>query len=127
MRYVISTDGNAVSQHFGRCPQFTIVDIKDNKVTHQETIANPGHMPAFLPEFFAKQGAAYIIAGGMGQRARMLFDEKGIKTVMGVSGSIEDVVQAIVSGTLSGGGNQCVPESGKGYGLDKERCDHPHA
>jgi len=127
MRYVISADAGQVSAHFGRCPQFTIVDIENNEVTHRETIANPGHMPAYLPEFFHQQGAACIVAGGMGQRARMLFDEKGIRTVTGVSGSIEDVTAAIVAGTLSGGENSCIPESGKGYGLDKQRCDHPHS
>jgi len=121
MRYVISTDGKAVSPHFGRCPQFTIVDIENNEVTHQETIANPGHMPAYLPDYFQQQGAGCIVAGGMGQRARMLFDQKGIQTIMGVSGMVEDVIAAILKGTLSGSENPCVPRSGKGYGIDKQK------
>ena len=33
MRAAISTDGEYVSAHFGRCPYFTIVSIDDGKIT----------------------------------------------------------------------------------------------
>jgi len=124
MRYVISSDGESVSAHFGRCPQFTLVDVENGQVVNRQVIANPGHMPAFLPEYFDQQGAKCIVAGGMGQRAQMLFAEKGIQAVTGISGSVDDVVGKIAAGTLQGGANQCVPESGKGYGIDKQQCDH---
>ena len=31
MRVAISTDGDFVSAHFGRCPSFTIIDIENDK------------------------------------------------------------------------------------------------
>lgn len=31
MRIAISTDGKYVSQHFGRCPSYTLVDIENGK------------------------------------------------------------------------------------------------
>ena len=124
MKIAISTDGQSVSAHFGRCPSFTIAEIDNQQLIKKETIANPGHHPGFLPEFLSKQGVACIIAGGMGQRARMLFEEKGIQAVMGVTGGVDEVIGQYRRGELKGGNNTCVPESGKGYGIDKTVCDH---
>ena len=51
MKIAISTDGNYVSAHFGRCPSFTIAEIQDSKIIKKELIDNPGHHPGYLPEF----------------------------------------------------------------------------
>ncbi len=32
MNLAISTDSEEVSEHFGRCPNFTIIKIEDNKI-----------------------------------------------------------------------------------------------
>ncbi len=125
MKIAISTDGDYVSAHFGRCPAFTIVEIENNKVIKTQTIENPGHHPGFLPEFLYKQGVEAIIAGGIGMRARALFDSYGIKTIMGVEGKINDVITSILNNTLKGGENLCQPGAGKGYGLDKIK-DNEH-
>jgi predicted Fe-Mo cluster-binding NifX family protein len=124
MKVAISTDGNYVSAHFGRCPHFTIADIQDNTIVTRETIDNPGHHPGYLPQFLREKGVECIIAGGMGMRAQMLFNENNIKTVMGISGTIDEVLNEICNGTLKGGESLCRPGSGKGYGLDKTECDH---
>jgi len=124
LKIAISTDGSSVSAHFGRCPSFTIAEIDNDQVVKKETIANPGHHPGFLPEFLHGQGVSCIIAGGMGQRARMLFNEKGIEAIMGIEGSVDGVIAQYAKGQLEGGANTCRPESGKGYGLDKTVCDH---
>ena len=125
MKIAISTDSGRVSEHFGRCPEFTILEIEDGKVTGKEVIPNPGHHPGFLPRFFNEMGAKAIIAGGMGFRAQQLFAEMGVKPVMGVTGSIEEVSRELLAGTLKGGESLCAPGAGRGYGLDKTECDHP--
>jgi len=124
MKIAISTDEGVVSGHFGRCPSFTLVDVDDNKVVEKETIANPGHHPGYLPEFLHDRGVNCIVAGGMGQRAKALFQDKGIDVVMGVTGPIDEVIDRLVRGQLEDGENTCIPETGKGYGLDKTQCDH---
>ncbi|MGB2629852.1 MAG: NifB/NifX family molybdenum-iron cluster-binding protein, partial [Candidatus Omnitrophota bacterium] len=105
-------------------PSFTIVDFEDGTMIKKEVIDNPGHHPGFLPEFLSKSGVDYIVAGGMGQRAQMLFAEKNIKTIMGISGTIEEIIEKIQKGTLKGGESLCKPGAGKGYGLDKTECEH---
>jgi predicted Fe-Mo cluster-binding NifX family protein len=124
MKVAISTDGDYVSEHFGRCPHFTIADIQNGTIVSREIVDNPGHHPGYLPRFLHEKGAEYIIAGGMGMRARMLFNENDIETVMGITGKVEEVLNKICNGTLEGGESLCMPGSGKGYGLDKTECDH---
>jgi predicted Fe-Mo cluster-binding NifX family protein len=102
------------------------VEIENGKAGNKEVIANPGHEPGFLPEFLRKKGATHIVAGGMGQRALMLFDQSGIKPVLGISGKIDDVIEQIEKGTLQGGESLCNPGDGKGYGVEKAVCDHPN-
>ncbi len=125
MRVAISTDGEYVSSHFGRCPEFTIVDDEDGQADEREIIKNPGHEPGLIPEFLRKKGVNCIIAGGMGNRAVDLFNRSGIERVIGVSGKINDVISRIIGGTLEGGESLCKPGAGKGYGLDKTECEHP--
>ncbi len=125
MRIAISTDGNFVSAHFGRCPYFTILEIEGNKLIKKELIENPGHQPGFLPEFLKQKGVECIIAGGMGQRAAGLFAKLGIKTIVGATGRVDDVIDQILRDTLKSKESLCKPGSGKCYGLDKSECDHP--
>jgi len=124
MKIAISTDGDLVSAHFGRCPEFTILEIENGKIIKQELIENPGHHPGFLPQFLKDRGVNTIIAGGMGSRAKELFDQAKISFILGIEGKIQNVISNLLAGTLEGGEDLCKPESGKGYGLDKSVCDH---
>ncbi len=126
MKIAISTDSGFVSAHFGRCPSFTIAEITDGKVLKIEEISNPGHHPGFLPQFLAERGARIIICGGMGMRAQSLFAEKEITPIVGVTGKINEVIEKFSQGKLETGESSCKPGIGKGYGLDKEECDHPN-
>ena len=127
MKVAISTDSGFVSAHFGRCPEFTIIEVEDGKIINQETIPNPGHHPGFLPQYFNEMGIEAVIAGGGGQRAQMLFAEKNIQFVLGVTGTIDENIQKLCEGTLKGGESLCSPGAGKGYGVEKDECDHDDA
>ncbi len=124
MKFAISTDNGNVSEHFGRCPEFTMVDVNEGKITGKKTIANPGHHPGFLPKFMAEQGVNAMIAGGMGQNAVSLFAGEKIEVFLGITGKVDGVIKDIIEGRLKGGDSMCNPGKGKGYGLDKSVCDH---
>lgn len=126
MRVAISTDGDFVSAHFGRCPTFTIVDIENGKIAKKEVVDNPGHEPGFIPQFLHEKGVNCIVAGGMGNRATGFFNEFGIQPIVGISGRIDEVIEKLQKGTLKTGESSCKPGAGKGYGLDKTECDHPN-
>ena len=125
MLIAISTDGDFVSAHFGRCPSFTIIEVDNDKLISKKSIPNPGHHPGFLPQFLREKGITCIIAGGMGPRAEDLFAQIGIQTIMGINGSIDEVIGKIIKGTLEGGESLCRPGSGRGYGVEKTECEHP--
>ncbi|RPJ69971.1 MAG: dinitrogenase iron-molybdenum cofactor [Alphaproteobacteria bacterium] len=124
MKIAIPTDNEYASPHFGRSPQFTIIEIKDNKVFGKELIDNPGHEPGLIPEFLSKRGVQCIISSGMGNRAIELFKSYDIEVFLGVTGKIDDIIKCFISGELVSGESTCKPESGKGYGINKKECDH---
>jgi len=123
-KIAIAVHNNQVSAHFGRCPSFAIIELQGKEVSSKEIIPNPGHRTGFLPKFLAEKGVHTIICGGMGRRAIDLFNEKGIKSIVGVSGDIDEVIHKYLKGQLKEGDSLCQPRAGKGYGIEKE--DHHH-
>jgi len=124
MKIAISADSGIVSSHFGRCPEFTIVEIKDNKIVKKETIKNPGHKTGFLPKFFNEKGVECIITGGAGFRAQQFFDEFNIKLIAGVQGKVDDAINDFINKELKLGESLCSPGKGEGYGIEKEDKRH---
>lgn len=122
----IATDGGYVSPHFGRCQTYTLVDIENGHIVKEEQVANPGHAPGAIPEFLYRKGAGRIVCGGMGTRATELFRQYGIDIMAGVEGRVSDVAEKLALGALEGGESFCKPGAGRGYGIEKTECDHPH-
>jgi len=123
MRIAISTENGAVAQHFGRCPEYTIVDIEDGKIIRKEVVLNPGHQPGAIPKFLNELKVDCVICGGMGRRAQEIFRNLGIDTLIGVTGSIDSVIDKILEGTIEGGESLCDHSYGKG-GRHGGGCDH---
>ncbi|MFC1569402.1 NifB/NifX family molybdenum-iron cluster-binding protein [bacterium] len=124
MKVAISTDGEYVSAHFGRCPSFTILEFADGNIIHNHEIENPGHHPGYLPQFFNEMSVNCIVAGSMGGRASELFAQYNIQPILGISGRVEDTIAQLLDGKLKGAESLCQPGQGKGYGVDKTECDH---
>lgn len=118
VRLAIATENGQVSSHFGHCEKFTLVDVENGKVTSKNEIPAPAHEPGLLPGFIAEKGASVVIAGGMGPRAVQLFEERNIRVIPGVQGSIDQVVKAFLAGKLESGGNLCDSDHGHG------ECNH---
>lgn len=119
MRIAISTDKGQVSAHFGRCPSFTIIDIEGDKIKNKEIVNNPGHHLGFIPEFLHKKGVECIVSGGMGRKAADFFNQYGIDTIVGITGTIEETLKKLKNGSLKSGESLCNPGLGKGYGIEK--------
>ena len=61
MKVAISTEGDSVSAHFGRCPSFTIAEIEEGRIVSKEVIENPGHHPAYLPQFLREKESTVLL------------------------------------------------------------------
>lgn len=103
----VSTEGGEVAPHFGRCSSYTLVYLQEGEVLEKRVIPNPGHQPGFLPGYLAEMGVDCVIAGGMGPRAQNLFAERGIQTVVGVSGGVDEVLRDFLAGRLVPGDSFC--------------------
>jgi len=110
MRYAIPVSGGIVSPHFGHCEHFALVDVDEDrkKIIRKELVPSPGHQPGLLPEWLAKQGVAFVIAGGMGSRAQSLFQQSRIGVIVGTMESDpEKAVLNYLNGQLATGDNIC--------------------
>ncbi len=109
MKIAIPTANGELCMHFGHCEQFAIVEVDDNKaLSGTSYLTPPPHEPGVLPRWLREQGANVIIAGGMGQRAQMLFSQNGIDVVVGAPcDTPEDIAAAYLAGTLEAGTNAC--------------------
>jgi predicted Fe-Mo cluster-binding NifX family protein len=117
MKIAIATDDNQVSPHFGRCSAYTVIEVKEGKIIHRETIPNPGHRPGFLPNYLAQRGVNCIIAGGMGPRAQSLFAQFNIETITGIQGPVEEVIDKLLRQELEEGEDLC----------DHHHYEHDHS
>ena len=109
MRIAISAEDkngldSIVGQHFGRCQCFVLVDVEGDEVGEVQVIDNPfaeQHQPGMVPEFIHGHGADVMVSGGMGRRAITFFQEYGMKTATGASGTVRTALKSYLSGGLS--------------------------
>ncbi len=114
MKVAIAKEGNNVSAHFGHCEGFEVFNVRDNTVESREFIENPGHIPGFLPKFLGEKNINIIIAGGMGERAQMLFNENNIEVIVGAQGPLEAVIKSYLKGGLESTGSVCTEHEHEG-------------
>lgn len=110
MRVAISVETNngldsLLAHHFGRCPYFAMIDVDGYEVKSVEVLANPfynGHQPGQVPRFIKEQAADVMLSGGMGGRAIQFFQEFGIQTATGATGTVRTALESYLDGKLSG-------------------------
>ena len=107
MRVAIASENGIVSQHFGHCEGFTTYDVEDGKETVKGFLQSPGHTPGVLPVFLSENGVNVIIAGGMGERAQMLFEHNGIDVIVGAAGTCDDAFDTYSKGELKSTASFC--------------------
>ncbi len=122
VKIAIATEGSSVSAHFGKCETFTIAEVEASKVKNKSVISTEGNQHGLLPGFLASQGVELVIAGGMGEGARQNLADNGIEIISGISGSIDEAVEAFIKGELVSTNAGC---SGHEHGHDHEH-GHEH-
>ena len=91
MRIAFASSGkggldDVVSERFGRCPTFTIVDVENGEIKKVSVIANPGVRAAGGAGVKASQtlidnSVDVVVAGRFGPNAMALLQGLGIRTV----------------------------------------------
>jgi ATP-binding protein involved in chromosome partitioning len=110
MRIAVPLSDGKLSQHFGHCEKFAILDIDNNSnnILNREDLTPPAHEPGVLPKWLGNMSVEVIIASGMGQRAHELFTQNQIEVVVGApADSPENLITAYLNKTLEAGTNLC--------------------
>lgn len=107
MKLAITTEGNQVFQHFGKCPVFTVVTVENGEVRGETSLDVGSNGHAALTGFLKNAGVETVICGGIGDGAKQMLSSAGIKLISGITGSIDDAVNAYLDGSLSDQGGAC--------------------
>jgi predicted Fe-Mo cluster-binding NifX family protein len=95
---------SALGAHFGHCDLYTLVKINDGKVQEIVTLPNVPHEQGgcMAPvKHLAQNGVKVLIAGGMGMRPLMGFNQVGIDVLHGGSAqTVGEAVDALLKGSL---------------------------
>ncbi len=106
--FAIPLAGGKLTQHFGRCEQFAVVETEDGKILGTQILTPPEHQPGAYPRFLAERGVDIVLAGGMGPQAVNLFAQNGIQVYLGIQADKpERLVAAYLNNDLRPGLNQC--------------------
>lgn len=118
MKIAVTTQGDQIFQHFGKCPTFTVFSIENGSISGKTVIDASEHGHAALTGFLKDCGVDVVICGGIGGGAKQMLEAAGIKLISGIEGNIENAVNAYVTGNLSDRGGACNHEE---HGHD--HCD----
>ncbi len=90
--------------HFGHCDIYTLVEVADGQVKEVRTLPNVPHQQGgcMAPvNHLAQNGVHILIAGGMGMRPLMGFQQVGIRVLYGNGAqTVGEAVNGFLSGAL---------------------------
>ncbi len=110
MKIAIPLAEGKLTMHFGHCASFALIDVdpREKRIIGRNDVIPPPHQPGLLPPWLADQGVKVVIAGGMGQRAQMLFAAQDIQVFVGAPvDTPEALVNQYLTGELKTGINAC--------------------
>lgn len=93
-----------VGAHFGHCDIYTVVEVKDGAIAEVSTLPNVPHQQGgcLAPvNHLAQNQITILIAGGMGLRPLMGFNQAGIEVFHGAGlPHVASAVEAFLKGEL---------------------------
>jgi ATP-binding protein involved in chromosome partitioning len=118
MRIAVPVSNGKLTQHFGHCPAFALVeaDPQNKSIVSSVELPAPVHAPGVRPRWLREQGVDLVIAGGMGDGARSLLDSCSIQVITGAPAETpESLVRSYLEGALTAGANDCDHSQGGGH------------
>ncbi len=116
----------AVSPHFGHCDVFTLVDVDGDRLKGASVLPNCGHEQGGCmgPVMLLKNaGVDVLVAGGMGRRPLLGFQQVGIEVWFSENlPSVGEVIELAQSGRARAFG----PQQACGGGHDADNCHGSH-
>ncbi len=109
----VTDDGKTIHSHFGQAPYYEVLTVENKAIVARERRNKPAHQHGPEHEHHAAGGDTHaqgmaeviadcqvLIARGMGQPAFQALQAAGIEPILTEKQSIEEAVQAYISGGL---------------------------
>lgn len=120
LRIAVPTDGkNNVFGHFGKTTEFTLYEIKDNKLTGKTLLGAEGEGHGKNVEMMKKEKINVVICGGIGMEAMEGLMAGGILVVPGAAGDADVAAAAYLDGSIEEKGKGASACSCKGANPDE--------
>jgi predicted Fe-Mo cluster-binding NifX family protein len=106
MKICIPTMGDrgmeeAVSQHFGRAPTFTLVNLDTKDVQILPNRSNHMGGSGLPTDMLKEEGIHVMIVGGLGPKAIQAFAQQQVEVFVGATGSVNDAIVDWSEGLLT--------------------------
>jgi len=96
---------SSLGAHFGHCDMYTLVSVEEGQIQKVDVVPNVPHQQGgcMAPvQYLAEKGVNQLIAGGMGLRPLMGFNQVGIEVYYGGNvATVGDAIQCIIDGQLT--------------------------
>lgn len=128
MKIAIPTLEGKLCAHFGHCEtiSFAEVDPESREIIEIKTDAPEEGISCQSAAWIAQQGVSLVLAGGMGGRPMMMFEQCGVQVITGCPEvEIKEIVVAYLNNNLEVGENSCGHDKGHiCHGHGEHHCHH---
>jgi len=107
MKVAVTHDNGEIFQHFGRTEEFMVYEVEDGNIVSAELVGSNGSGHGALAGLLGENGIDVLICGGIGGGAQAALEEQGIELYAGVSGPVDEAIDAYLAGALLPGGANC--------------------
>ncbi len=91
---------STVGQHFGKVPDYAIMDTDSGTLSFLENTSEHRGGVGMPPELLAKAGVDVMICAGLGPKAVDMLSSLGIQVFVGAKGTVGETLEAYRSGKL---------------------------
>jgi predicted Fe-Mo cluster-binding NifX family protein len=82
----------AICQHFGRAPTFTIIDVDSGDIKVLPNVSEHMGGTGLPTETIFAEGVQVMIVGGLGPKAVQAFNQAGVEVFVGAAGTVKDAI-----------------------------------
>ena len=110
MKIAIPTSEGKLCAHFGHCEtiSFAEIDLNTKEILSLITDAPTEGISCQSASWIAQQGASLVLAGGMGGRPLMMFEQLGVDVITGCPElDIKEILSLFLNNELIPGDNSC--------------------
>ncbi len=100
MKIAVTYENGNIFQHFGHTKQLKIYEVDGKNIKGEKVIDVNGSGHGALVDVLIDNGVDTLICGGIGGGARIGLSDANIKLYGGVSGNVDEAVNALINGTL---------------------------